>query len=63
MNHKGNWLDVHFLDKFWMNKEKFTRARCWTCDLRIETICVNTKSMFFMFYKTLQDSNILSMLH
>ena len=26
MNHKGNWLGT-FLDKFWMNKEQFTRAR------------------------------------
>ena len=25
MNHKGNWLGA-FLGKFWMNKEKFTRA-------------------------------------
>ena len=25
MNHKGNWQGT-FLDKFWMNKEKFTRA-------------------------------------
>ena len=25
MNHKGNWLGT-FLDKFWMNKDKFTRA-------------------------------------
>ena len=25
MNHKGNWLGT-FLDKFWMNKEKFTRV-------------------------------------
>ena len=32
MNHKGNWLGK-FLDKFWMNKEKFT---IWTCDLQID---------------------------